>query len=52
MRDESGKFSHLQNYSYYLPLPRFERGLSGLSFAYSRVGVQCPICSKMATDLK
>ena len=34
-----------------IPLPRLERGLSGLPFAYSLYGVLFPICCQMAIDL-
>ena len=34
-----------------IPLPRFKRGPSGLSFAYSVYGVLFLLCLKMATDL-
>ena len=34
-----------------IPLPRLERALSGLSFAYSLYDVLFLVCSQMATDL-
>ena len=34
-----------------IPLPRLERGSSGLSFSYSLYGVLFLICSQMAIDI-